>query len=245
MAIDDGSNANFQGSGIRKWIPGIPTPQFSGAGSAAPVPYTWSAAPTDYSWQQPPAPAPAPAQTFQTLPNVVSGPVFNGGGSVGGVGGGSFAASPAAAPAPPPPPDYSKMSDGDLQALDSGFMDQKSLLNEALVKYLADYEAQKKGFKSDYETAGAGINRNEIAGRTQIGEDFAARGLGRSGLYDQANMDARAAYGRQRDANDASFADRNRTADFNKGTFERSNTANLAAARKDAIARLTANQSLI
>jgi hypothetical protein len=137
------------------------------------------------------------------------------------------------------------MGNDELSALDSTFMDQKSMLADALSKYIADYERQGKRLGEDRDFAIKGIGRNREQGTKNIAEDFAARGLGKSGLWDQARTDANTAFDRQENATNKSFADQNSTLDFNKGKFERDNTANLASARRDAIARLTQAQGLI
>jgi hypothetical protein len=140
-----------------------------------------------------------------------------------------------------------KGHDDQLAQVDSAFMDQKSLYADLLKKYLADYDVQKSGVEKDAATAIQGVDLNQNRGLTSLNEDFAARGLGRSGLQAKEHGDATTAYGRQRSnittGKDRSIGDLN----FRKSKYESENGengSNLQAARREAYARLVAKQDL-
>lgn len=140
-----------------------------------------------------------------------------------------------------------KGHDDQLAQVDSAFMDQKSLYADLLKKYLADYDVQKSGVEKDASTAIDGVNLNQSRGLTSLNEDFAARGLGRSGLQAKEHGDATTAYGRQRSnittGMDRSIGDLN----FRKSKYvseNGENGSNLQTARREAYARLVAKQDL-
>jgi hypothetical protein len=140
-----------------------------------------------------------------------------------------------------------KGHDDQLAQVDSAFMDQKSLYANLLKKYLADYDVQKSGVEKDAATAIEGVNLNKNRGLTSLNEDFAARGLGRSGLVAKEHGDATTAYGRQSSniltGKDRSIGDLN----FRKSKYESENGengSNIQTARREAYARLVAKQDL-
>jgi hypothetical protein len=140
-----------------------------------------------------------------------------------------------------------KGHDDQLAQVDSAFMDQKSMYADLLKKYLADYTVQKGGVEKDAATAIDGVNLNQNRGLTSLNEDFAARGLGRSGLQAKEHGDATTAYGRQRSnittGMDRSIGDLN----FRKSKFEGENGengSNIQTARREAYARLVSKQNL-
>lgn len=187
----------------------------------------------------------------------------SGGGFSGGAGAASFA------PSAPIKPliDYNSeeylngTKDGEL---DSTFHNQKTLYSEKLKKYIADYDAQTGGkawgkdlagfdldndlqgsMGVDYRNARDGIARNKDMGLKSVAEDFAARGMVNSGLYAKDWQDSSNQYDRQKTNLGQGTRNQLQTLNFNRGNVEADNTAQIAAARRDALNRLSQAQSLI
>jgi hypothetical protein len=109
----------------------------------------------------------------------------NGGGGGGGGGGGAAAASAPVAPraysAPAPSANpYNMIAAQGMFRADRANL--QNTLQETLAQILFDKQRQYRGLDTSRETLG----RQEIKGARETGEDFAARGLGSSGLYKQA-----------------------------------------------------------
>jgi hypothetical protein len=137
--------------------------------------------PASTSAPQPIAPPPPPPS--YTAPSIY-----------GPAGGGGGAMAPATAPAPPPPP----MTDVDWFNKDSVFRNQATLASNDLVSQLAELLFQRgQGFQ-----AIDGMRRDWTEARDDdvemTGEDFAARGLGASGLYKRGYDDLISDYERRK-----------------------------------------------
>lgn len=160
------------------------------------------------------------------------------------------AAPAAAAPTPPPPPpkpapiDYTKYSDDALAGVDSAFTDQRGMYKNALDKFLLDATRQEGDIKTDATTALGGVDRNQVSGVTGLNEDFAARGLGRSGMRLNSVDEANQQYSRQRDSvrqgRDRGLAD----IAARREKMQSDTQNNIQAARREAYARLAAKQEL-
>jgi hypothetical protein len=122
--------------------------------------------------------------------NAAGQQVQAGSGRSGGGGGGGGAAPAPAASAPVAPRAYSAPAPSanpyNMIAAQGMFRaDRANLQNtlqETLAQILFDKQRQYRGLDTSRETLG----RQEIKGARETGEDFAARGLGSSGLYKQA-----------------------------------------------------------
>lgn len=140
-----------------------------------------------------------------------------------------------------------KDHDDQLAQVDSAFMDQKSMYAAALKKYLEDYTLQGKNIDKDRDTAVEGVGINKDRGLTSLNEDFAARGLGRSGLVAKEHGNATQAYDRQ-ESNILTGAKRSHDdLDFRKNKYvgeNGENGSNMQTARREAYARLVAKQDL-
>lgn len=160
----------------------------------------------------------------------------------------NFAPQAAAAPAPPPEPPKPSWSmansNKEIGQVDSTFRDQEAAFNEALQKYIADYNADKSGVERDSKTALEGIGRNRQIGLTGVQEDFAARGLSNSGLRVDAWKKGNQQYDSQEQNIETSKTDNIRRLDFGKGKYEAETKAKVQEAKRDALARLAASQSL-
>jgi hypothetical protein len=136
-----------------------------------------------------------------------------------------------------------------------------------LKKYVADYESQAgknaygvqgDALKSanlsdllsggsmgvDYNNARDGIQRNRDLGLKGVTEDFANRGMVNSGLYSQDFNRSRTQYDLQGQNLDQGVRNQLQTLDFNRGNAETDNLANIGAARRDALNRLSQSQTL-
>lgn len=188
------------------------------------------------------------------------GYMTGGGGSVGG----------GSAPAAPPRPDYTSadyLNGGHDSELDGTFHDQAAMYASKLKKYVADYESQAgknaygvqgDALKSanlsdllsggsmgvDYNNARDGIQRNRDLGLKGVTEDFANRGMVNSGLYSQDFNRSRTQYDLQGQNLDQGVRNQLQTLDFNRGNAETDNLANIGAARRDALNRLSQSQTL-
>jgi hypothetical protein len=189
----------------------------------------------------------------------------------GGGYGGGVSAEPAAPPPPPPKPkiDYNSadyLSGKHDSELDGTFHDQEAMYQAKLKKYVADYDSQA-GTKAygarnnmdnihnlgdilggsmgvDYKNATDGIARNRDLGLRGVTEDFANRGMVNSGLYSQDFGRSRDQYNLQGQNLDQGTRNQLQTLDFNRGNQETDTTANIGAARRDALNRLAQSQTL-
>jgi hypothetical protein len=131
-----------------------------------------------------------------------------------------------------------------LAGVDSAFGEQKQMFRSALDKFMGEDKRQRGEVDRDRDVAIEGIGRNEVMGLTSLNEDFAARGLGRSGLQLNAVKEATDQYGRQRtnvrDGHTKSIGDLN----ARKEKMDSDTTNSIAAARREAYARLAAKQEL-
>jgi hypothetical protein len=182
--------------------------------------------------------------------------------------GGGMASAAMAAPVEPPKPkiDYNSkeyLSGAKDSELDSTFHDQKTMYSEKLKKYIADYDAQTGGkawgknlkdfnldelggsMGVDYDNAKAGISRNKTQGLTGVAEDFAQRGMINSGLYAKDWQESNNQYERQGQNLGQGVRNQLQTLNFNRGNQQTDNTAQIAAARRDALNRLSQSQSLL
>lgn len=111
------------------------------------------------------------------------------------------ASGPAPAPAAPEPPSapvggrqwYSALSEGDRAAQDqqwlggdSDYTSQIAEYDRALQSFIDRIAGQKKLFNQDADDALASTGRNQTMSLNSLGEDFGARGLSYSGLFDQS-----------------------------------------------------------
>lgn len=149
---------------------------------------------------------------------------------------GNFAPAPSPAPspiqdiAPPPPPTppvggrqwYNSLDAGGKQAADnqwlggdSDYTAQISEYDKALQSFIDRIAEQRKGFTTDANLATQSTERNQNMSLDNLGEDFGARGLSYSGLFDtsknQTNQrfnEAKSGIERMRAKNDSDAVNR-------------------------------------
>ena len=196
------------------------------------------------------APAPvwqAPAETmpFQPFPSLGGGAGFNN--------------APAAPPAPPPPPPmaiggrewFSKLGATAKRAEenkwlggDSDYAAQIGEYDRALQSFIDRITKRKEIFDQDAADSTAMTNKNEGMTLDNLGQDFAARGLSFSGLFDQGQEESR---GRFRDARTgiSKIQNANKSeADNQLGDYRSENQIGRGNARRAALQRMAADQAL-
>lgn len=159
---------------------------------------------------QPPAPKPAfnwPAGNLALAPNPAptAGNSYSGTPDTGtggyapapGGGGGGTSFAPAYEPPAPPPPAVGgrqwyngldqagqKAEDAKWLGGDADYTAQIAEYDKALQAFVGRIADQRKGFTEDANLATASTNRNQDMSVNNLGEDFGARGLSYSGLFD-------------------------------------------------------------
>lgn len=159
-------------------------------------------------------------------------------------------AAPVSAPVTPKaePIDYSTYDNNKLAQVDSTFMDQKSMYAQLLKKYLEDYTRQGQNIDKDADLSREGIQKNKTNGLTSLNEDFAARGLGYSGIQAKEHGNATNAYAKQTSNVELNQKRSHDDLDFRKNKFvgeNGENGSNIQAARREALNRLAAKQTLV
>jgi hypothetical protein len=196
-----------------------------------PPPPVYSAAPAAYT----PAPAYAPA------PAPYSGGGFSGSGGGFAPAGGGF--EPMAAPAPPPPP--RQLNEGEWLAGDADYKDQNNEYDRALSEFGRRIAAKKKNFNDDAALSKAATLKNQDTTLGANGEDFAARGLGYSGLFADRQRKTRDSFANQQTNIETNKNRNNANADEEHGDYKSENQLSRGNAKRQALARMAAQQALI
>lgn len=190
------------------------------------------------------APAPVPSggattKSYNTFANYAN--------SLAATAPGGAISSPGAISGSPSPQASYSISDpnGRIAQVDSTFRDQEESYNEGLKKFLADIDLKRKGLTRDTDTARAGVSRNREMGLTGINEDFAARGLGHSGLLIDAKRRGEDSYTRQDDALTNALTDGTNDLNFAAEKEQASTASRIQAAKRDALYRLQLNNNLV
>ena len=186
-------------------------------GGTVPSPAASQAQPSTYGY------APSPSGVGINANAPYSAPQGGGGGSIGG----GFAPVDNT-PAPPPPPavggrqwynglgaDGQKAEDAKWLGGDSDYTAQIAEYDKALQAFVGRIADQRKGFTEDANLATASTNRNQTTSVNNLGEDFGARGLSYSGLFDTSKNEvngrfneAKAGIERMRAKNDGDAVNR-------------------------------------
>ena len=185
-------------------------------------------------WQ---APAYVPPTYTPPPPAISYAPPANYGG--GGAGGG-FDAS--AAPAPPPKP---RMSEADWLKGDAEYLDQDNEYNRALSEFTNRINKKKKNYEDDFGQGKEANTQNQQRSLTGLGEDFAARGMAYSGVFDQARTETEDNFKKQL-ANILTIKNRSvAQADDDLADYKQENTISRGNAKRNALARFANSQSLM
>lgn len=186
-------------------------------------------------------------------PSAPTGGGGGGGGSFyGGGGGGGGDMQAMSAPAITPP------SEEDYLAGDSGFQTQQSALQAALQRYLADSDFQRTNYTTDYNRSLRDLGYDEgtkawnwddkltASGRgyqNQL-DDFASRGMLQSQGYADAYQELLRMLGQQYDSLSGAKNTFMTDMDNQIANFKGENTANMQAARAEALQRRAAQYAL-
>lgn len=223
------------------------SPTSSNPRSTAMAKATAPAPATGPKFQAAPAPAPTHSTGSQSFYGGDSGggggDYYGGGGggsSYGGGGGGAMMAPMVAAP-----------SEEDYLAGDSGFQTQSSALQAALQRFLADSDFQKKTYETDYGKSLKDLGYDEgqkswnwndkltASGRgyqSQL-DDFASRNMLQSQGYADAFNELQRMLGQQYESVSGARQTFMTDMDNQTANYRGENTANVQAARAEALAR--------
>lgn len=152
----------------------------------------------------------------------------------GGAPGGSFA--------PPAPP---RMSEADWLKGDAEFNAQQNEYNRALELFKTRINKKKGAFEDDYKESSRVTGLNKQQTMTGVGEDFAARGMAYSGLFDSARTDTENVFKRQL-GNLELVRNRNKSqADDDLADYQQEIDLSRGNAKRNALARFANQQSLM
>lgn len=192
-------------------------------------------APTNSPQQPWQAPAYVPPTYAPPAPAVSYAPPANYGG--GGASGG-FAA-------PAPAPQKPRMSESDWLSGDAEFLDQENEYNRALSEFTNRINKKKKNFEDDFGQGREANAQNQTRTLTGLGEDFAARGMAYSGVFDQARTETEDNFKKQL-ANIETIKNRSvAQADDDLADYKQENTLSRGNAKRNALARFANSQSLM
>lgn len=209
------SGFNQQLAKIPKFVPPV-VPQFNYTQPTAPAYQGLPAAPA-YQAQQP---------AYQQGPSAGFSPGA-------GAPGGSFAA-----PAPP------RMSEADWLKGDAEFNAQQNEYNRALELFKSRINKKKTAFEDDYKESSRVTGLNKQQTMTGVGEDFAARGMAYSGLFDSARTDTENVFKRQL-GNLETVRNRSKSqADDDLADYQQEIDLSRGNAKRNALARFANQQSL-
>ena len=179
----------------------------------------------------------APAPIYQQ-PAYSPAPINYGGGG----GGGGYAPSPAPEPAPMPAP--RRPTESEWLAGDSEYQAQVNEYNRALDTFKQRINRKKSLFDEDYKTSEGVTNKNQATSLGALGEDFAARGMSNSGLFDASRTEVQDNFKRQLN-NLLMVRDRGKTdADNDLADYTNEDTISRGNAKRNALARMANAQSL-
>ena len=147
---------------------------------------------------------------------------------------------------------YSRMDAAGQQAAqtnwlggDSDYASQLGEYNDALAAFTDRIAKQKGDFTTDTNNAITANTKNRDLSGNQLGEDFGARGMSYSGLFDKSKNLMYDRYGEQ-EKNINNVGNKNQTdADNRLSDFSHQNTIDISNAKRAALGRLFQNQQMI
>ncbi len=163
----------------------------------------------------------------------------------------------AEAPAAPAPPTggriaYNAMDEGGRAQADTSFLggdaDYNAQMGEydrALNDFIARITQQKAGFDTDAASALGATDRNEQFSGNQMGEDFGARGMSYSGLFDKSKNEMGERFKEQR-GNITNVQTKNKSeADNRQADYSAENNIGRGNAKRSALTRMAAQQAML
>lgn len=158
-----------------------------------------------------------------------------GAGSAGGFG------APSSAPAFSAP----RMNQDDWLAGDAEFLEQGNEYNRALQLFTDRIRKKKTEFDDDYKMSKDVTGKNQQQSMTGLGEDFAARGMAYSGLFDSARTDTENVFKRQLGNLELTKNRNVAQADDDLADYQQEIDLSRGNAKRNALARFANQQSLM
>lgn len=180
------------------------------------------------NWAQPLARQAAPADMGPIEPAVPQGPVAGGRQWYEALG-----------------PTAKAATENDWLGGDSDYTAQLGEYERALDDFLARIKGQKDNFELDRKNAVGANELNETNATNSLGEDFGARGMSYSGLFDKSKNDLRTRFTDQEKNINLVAQRNNNDADNRRKDYEAENTIGRGNAKRSALARMAAQQSMI
>lgn len=207
--------------------------------SNIPVPTQRTAPAPAQNWAPQPAYAPAPSPVYQPAQIQSFAPAQQNFGPAPGGSGEQFSA-----PLPPPRPPRKVYDRDSWLAGDADYKEQTTEYDRALNSFRNRINAKKQQFDQDYSQSKGVTEKNQQFTLNDLGEDFGARGLSYSGLFDQTKERTQDQF-RNQLANLLQMRTRNRNqADEEFGDFSTETNLRKSNALRQAIARMAQAQSL-
>lgn len=191
-------------------------------------------------------PAPAPTRTYSSQPAprysqprpAVGAPSSVGRSSTGRIRP-TFTAPPPAPKPPPAPPSIDQWLKSD-----SSYITQQSALSRALTDYIAQMNSQKAQYQGQYDLNLKDLGTQRETGFNDLENDYASRGLLKSGVYGQAYADLEKDFNARQAALDT--ARTNFLANLTTGqkNFQTEQQLTAEKAKQEAVARRAAKYNL-
>jgi hypothetical protein len=164
---------------------------------------------------------------------------------------------PTPAPAPPAPPSGGRQAYNAMDAAgrasadeswlggDSDYTAQLGEYDRALQDFINRITAQKQGFDLDADNAILAVGKNQANAGNQLGEDFGARGMSFSGLFDKSRNDLNNRFSEQK-SNVENVRTKNKSdADNRLSDYQAENNIGRSNAKRSALTRMAAQQAMI
>lgn len=233
------ASSPFYRGGYASGTPGAGTYVKSKAASAIPKALTKSA----------PRPAPAPRynpppqRSYNPAPQQRSYPSVGAPSSVGRSSTGrirpTFTAPPPAPKPPPAPPSIDQW----LQS-DSSYITQQSALSRALKDYIAQMNSQKQQYQGQYDLNLKDLGTQRETGFNDLENDYASRGLLKSGVYGQAYSDLEKDFNARQAALDTARTNFLSNLTTGQKNFQTEQQLTAEKAKQEAVARRAAKYNL-
>lgn len=136
-------------------------------------------------------------------------------------------------------------TDADWLGGDSDYTAQLGEYQRALDDFVSRIAGQKKNFEDDRVLAQDANGKNQTMSTNQLGEDFGARGMSYSGLWDKSKNDLMTRFSEQGKNIDLVAQRNSNEADNREKDYRAENSIGQGNAKRSALARMAAQQSII
>jgi hypothetical protein len=128
---------------------------------------------------------------------------------------------------------------------DSDYTAQLGEYDRALSDFINRITAQKDNFDLDADNAILAVGKNQGIAGNQLGEDFGARGMSFSGLFDKSRNDLNNRFSEQK-SNVENVRTKNKSdADNRLADYKAENSIGRSNAKRSALTRMAAQQAMI